>query len=60
MLVFLNKLTKILSNFENIFEHNFIFASDFSSFLYYLLDAKAGTPVLKSWYIKKLMGLKKT
>ena len=57
---FLNKLTTILCTFENVFEHNLIFAGDFSVFLLYLLDAKESTPILQSWSVNKLIGINET
>ena len=43
-----NELIMILSNFENIHNHNVIFASDFNIFFDASLDAKGGTSTLKS------------
>ena len=51
------ELTLIQSNFENIDNHNSIFAGDFNIFFDVLLDAKGGTPSLKSRCINKLLKL---
>ena len=51
----LNDLSTILSNFENI--HTVIFASDFNIFFDASLDAKGGSPTLKSRSINKLIEL---
>ena len=56
----LNELITILSNFENSHNHNVIFAGDFNIFFDASLDAKGGTPTLKSWFINKLIELNKT
>ena len=53
----LNKLSTILSNFENIHHHNVIFAGDFNIFFDASLDAKGGSPTLKSRSINKLIEL---
>ena len=50
----LNELITILSNFENTLNHNVIFAGDFNIFFDASLDAKGGTPTLKSRSINKL------
>ena len=50
----LNELSSILSNFENTLNHNVIFAGDFNIFFDASLDAKGGTPTLKSRSINKL------
>ena len=47
----LNELTTMTSNLENIDSHNGIFAGDFNIFFDILLNAKRGTPTLKSRYI---------
>ena len=44
----LNELITTLSIFENIHNHNVIFAGDFNIFFDTSLDAKGGTPTLKS------------
>ena len=44
----LNELITILSNFENIHNHNVIFAGDFNIFFDASLDAKCGSPTLKN------------
>ena len=56
----LNELITILSNFENINNHNVIFAGDFNIFFNASLDAKGGTPTLKSHSINKLIELNET
>ena len=57
----LNELTTILSNFENTLNHdNVIFAGDFNIFFDASLDAKGGTPTLKSRSINKLIELNET
>ena len=38
----------ILSNFKNTLSHNVIFSGNFNIFFYASLDAKGGTPTLKS------------
>ena len=50
----------MLSNFENIDNHNVIFAGDFNIFFHASLDAKRATPTLKSWFVNKLLELKET
>ena len=57
---FLNELSTILSNFENIDNHNVVFAGDFIILLDTLLDAKGGTPTFKFRSINKLIKLHKT
>ena len=57
---FLNELTTILSNFENIDNHNVVFAGDFIILLDTSLDGKGGTPTFKFWSINKLIKLHKT
>ena len=56
----LNELTTILSNFENTLNHNVIFADDFNVFFDASLDAKGGTPTLKSRSINELIELSET
>ena len=56
----LNELTTILSNCENTFNHNVIFADDFNVFFDASLDAKGGTPTLKSRSINELIELNET
>ena len=56
----LKELTTILSNFENIHNHNVIFAGDFNIFFNASLDAKGGTPTLRSQSINKLIELNET
>ena len=56
----LNKLTTILSYFENTLNHNVIFAGDFNIFFDASLDVKGGTPTLKSRSINKLIELNET
>ena len=56
----LNELSSILSNFENTLNHNVIFAGDFNIFFDASLDAKGGTPTLKSRPINKLIELNET
>ena len=51
----LNELITILSNFENTFNHNVIFAGDFNIFFDASLDVKGGTATLKSRSINKLI-----
>ena len=53
----LKELTTILSNFENIDNHNFIFSGDFVIFFDASLYAQVGTPTLKSRSINKLIEL---
>ena len=53
----LNELTTILSNFQNTLNHNFIFGGNFNIFFDATLDAKGGTPTLKSRSINKLIEL---
>ena len=53
----LNELTTILSNFQNTLNHNFIFGGNFNIFFDASLDAKGGTPTLKSRSINKLIEL---
>ena len=55
----LDKLTTIISNFENIGNH-VIFTDDFNIFFDTSLDAKGGTLTLKSRSINKLIELNKT
>ena len=57
---FLNELTTILSNFENIDNHNVVFAGDFIILLDTSLDGKGGTPTFKFRSINKLIKLHKT
>ena len=57
---FLNELSTILSNFENIDNHNVVFAGDFIILLDTSLDAKGGTPTFKFRSINKLIKLHKT
>ena len=56
----LHKLTSVLSNFENIDNHNFIFTGDFDVFFDALLNATDGTPTLKKGSINKIKELNKT
>ena len=56
----LHKLTSVLSNFENIDNHNFIFTDDFDVFFDASLNATDGTPTFKKGYINKLKELNKT
>ena len=56
----LNELITILSNFENTLNHNVIFAGDFNIFFDASLDAKGGTPTLKSRSINNLIELNET
>lgn len=56
----LNDLTTIISNFENIDNHNFIFTDDFDVFFDASLNATDGTPTFKKGYINKLKELNKT
>ena len=56
----LNELTTILSNFQNTLNHNFIFGGNFNIFFDASLDAKGGTPTLKSRSINKLIELNET
>ena len=56
----LNELTTILSNFENNLNHNVIIAGDLKIFFDASLDAKGGTPTLKSRSINKLVELNET
>ena len=56
----LNELTTILSNFENTLNHNVISGGDFNIFFDASLDAKGGTPTLKSRSINKLIELNET
>ena len=56
----LNELTTILSNFENNLNHNVIIAGDLKNFFDASLDAKGGTPTLKSRSINKLIELNET
>ena len=56
----LNELSSILSNFENTLNHNVIFAGDFNIFFDASLDAKGGTPTLKSRSINNLIELNET
>ena len=56
----LNELSAILSNFENIHNHNVIFAGDFNIFFDASLDANGGSPTLKSGSINKLIELNET
>ena len=56
----LNELITILSNFENTLNHNVIFAGDFNIFFDASLDAKGGTPTLKSRSINELIELSET
>ena len=56
----LNELSTILSNFENIHNHNIIFAGNFNIFFDASLDAKGGSPTLKSQSINKLIELNET
>ena len=44
----LDELSTIMSSFENIHNHNVIFAGDFNIFFDASLDAKGGSPTLKS------------
>ena len=53
----LNELTTILSNFENNLNHNVIITGDLKNFFDASLDAKGGTPTLKSRSINKLIEL---
>ena len=53
----LNELSIILSNFKNIHNHNVIFVGDFNIFFDTSLDAKGGSPTLKSRSINKLIEL---
>ena len=53
----LNKLTTILSYFENTLNHNVIFAGDFNIFFDASLNARGGTPTLKRRSINKLIEL---
>ena len=55
----LDKLTTIISNFENIGNH-VIFTGDFNIFFDTSLDAKGGTLTLKSRSINKLIELNET
>ena len=55
----LDKLTTIISNFENIGNH-VIFTDDFNIFFDTSLDAKGGTLTLKSRSINKLIELNET
>ena len=54
----LNEPITILSNFENIHNHNVIFAGDFNIFFDAALDAKGGSLTLKHCSINKLIELK--
>ena len=54
----LNEPITILSNFENIHNHNVIFAGDFNIFFDAALDAKGGSLTLKRCSINKLIELK--
>ena len=56
----LKGLTTTLSNFKNVDNHTVIFAGDFHMFVDASLDAKVGTPNLKSWSINKLTELNET
>ena len=56
----LNELTTILSNFENIHNHNVFLAGDFNIFCNASLDAKGGAPILKSRSINKPIELNET
>ena len=56
----LHKLTSVLSNFENIDNHNFIFTGDFDAFFDASLNATDSTPTLKKGSINKLKELNKT
>ena len=56
----LKELTAILSNFVNILNHNVIFAGDFNIFFDASLDAKCGTPTLKSRSVNKMIELNET
>ena len=56
----LNKLTTILSSFENIHNHDVILEGDFNIFFNASLDAKGGTPTLKSRSINKPIELNET
>ena len=53
----LNELSTILSNFKNIHNHNIIFTGDFNIFFDASLDAKGGSPTLKSRSTIKLIEL---
>ena len=54
------ELTTILSNFENTLNHNVISGGDFNIFFDASLNAKGGTPTLKSRSINKLIELNET
>ena len=56
----INELSTILSNFESIHNHNVIFAGESNIFFDASLDAKGGTPTLKSRSINKLIELNET
>ena len=58
----LNELTIILSNFENINNHNVIFmlAGEFNIIFDSSLDPNGGTSALKSWSINKLIEFNET
>ena len=56
----LNELNMIISNFENIHNHNVAFAGDFNIFFDASLDAKGGSTTLKSRSIIKLIELNET